>query len=74
MTIARSPLVAGAPAAPPWPALAQDRPCPARPIRMFVNLPPGGTSDIAGRIHAERLQQRSGQPLPVGKRRGATLG
>ncbi len=72
MPIARRPLIAGALAALPLPALAQDGPFPSRPVRMVVNFPPGGTTDIAGRIYAERLQQRIGQPVPVENRGGAT--
>lgn len=59
-------------AALPLPALAQDGPFPSRPVRMIVNFPPGGTTDIAARIYAERLQARLGQPVPVENRGGAT--
>ncbi|MBR0682587.1 tripartite tricarboxylate transporter substrate binding protein [Roseomonas eburnea] len=62
----------GSLAALPLPALAQDAPYPSRPIRMIVNFPPGGTTDIAARIYAERLQARLGQPVPVENRGGAT--
>ena len=62
----------GAGAALPLPALAQDGPYPSRPVRMIVNFPPGGTTDIAARIYAERLQARIGQPVPVENRGGAT--
>jgi tripartite-type tricarboxylate transporter receptor subunit TctC len=53
-------------------ARAQDAPYPSRPIRMIVNFPPGGTTDIAARIYAERLRVRLGQPVPVENRGGAT--
>ena len=71
MTIARRPLI-GAFAALPAIASAQDAPWPVRPIRMIVNFPPAGTTDIAARIFSERLQQRLGQPVAVENRAGAT--
>ncbi|MBR0651719.1 tripartite tricarboxylate transporter substrate binding protein [Roseomonas terrae] len=71
MAIARRPLI-GALATLPVAALAQDGPFPSRPIRMIVNFPPGGTTDIAARIYAERLQAKLGQPVPVENRGGAT--
>ena len=71
MTLNRRTLI-GSLAALPLPALAQDGPYPSRPIRMIVNFPPGGTTDIAARIYAERLQARPGQPVPVENRGGAT--
>jgi tripartite-type tricarboxylate transporter receptor subunit TctC len=71
MTLPRRPLIAGLLALPAI-ARAQDAPWPTRPIRMIVNFPPGGTTDIAGRIFAERLQARLGQPVPVENRAGAT--
>ncbi|MFN6955239.1 MAG: Bug family tripartite tricarboxylate transporter substrate binding protein [Acetobacteraceae bacterium] len=71
MTLPRRPLIAGLLALPAI-ARAQDAPWPTRPIRMIVNFPPGGTTDIAGRIFAERLQARLSQPVPVENRAGAT--
>jgi len=71
MAVLRRPLIAGLLALPAV-ARAQDAPWPTRPIRMIVNFPPGGTTDIAGRIFAERLHARLGQPVPVENRAGAT--
>ncbi len=71
MIVNRRTLMGGL-AALPLPALAQDAPFPSRPIRNVVNFPPGGTTDIAARIYAERLQVRLGQPVPVENRGGAT--
>lgn len=70
MIIARRPLV-GALAFLPAVARAQEA-YPSRPIRMIVNFPPAGTTDIAARLYSERLQQRLGQPVAVENRAGAT--
>lgn len=71
MTIRRRPLIAGLVTLPAI-GLAQEPPFPSRPVRNIVNFPPGGTTDIAARIYAERLQARLGQPVPVENRGGAT--
>ena len=39
-------------------ALAQDY--PRRPMRMIVALPPGGSTDIMGRMLAAKLGERFG--------------
>lgn len=53
------------------PAGAQDR-FPARPIRLIVPFPPGGSTDVIGRIVANELQTRLGQPVIVENRPGAS--
>jgi tripartite-type tricarboxylate transporter receptor subunit TctC len=44
---------------------------PARSVRIVVPFTPAGTTDVAARILAERLQARLGQPFTVENRAGA---
>lgn len=53
------------------PALAQAT-WPNRPVRMIVPWPAGGAADLVGRIYAQALAQRTGQPFIVENRGGAT--
>ncbi len=43
---------------------------PSRTLRMVVTFPPGGATDILGRITAQRLYERFGQPAVVENRVG----
>jgi tripartite-type tricarboxylate transporter receptor subunit TctC len=44
---------------------------PARPIRFILPFPPGGGTDILGRLIAERLSANLGQPVVTENRGGA---
>jgi tripartite-type tricarboxylate transporter receptor subunit TctC len=46
-----------------WPASSQSY--PSRPITMIVPFPPGGSTDVIGRIMAERMRALLGQPVII---------
>lgn len=50
-------------------ALAQS--FPAKPLRLIVPFPPGGGSDVVGRILAQKLSERLAQQVVVENRAGA---
>jgi tripartite-type tricarboxylate transporter receptor subunit TctC len=53
------------------PAVLAQGSFPNRPIRFLVGFPPGGTTDIAARLMAPKMQSLLGQPVVVENRAGA---
>jgi tripartite-type tricarboxylate transporter receptor subunit TctC len=52
-------------------AAAAQEPYPSRPLRFILPFPPGGGTDILGRVIAERLAANLGQPVVTENRGGA---
>jgi tripartite-type tricarboxylate transporter receptor subunit TctC len=44
---------------------------PVRPVKIIIPFPPGGVTDIAGRLIAERLSERLGQQFYIENQPGA---
>lgn len=53
-------------------AARADAPYPTRPIRLIVPFPPGGSSDILGRIVADHLGRALGSSMFVDNKAGGT--
>ncbi|MEJ7930661.1 tripartite tricarboxylate transporter substrate binding protein [Ramlibacter sp. AN1015] len=67
-------LIAACAAALAWsaPAAQAQAAYPDRPIKLLVGFPPGGSTDLAGRILANRLSQSMGQTVLVENKAGAS--
>jgi tripartite-type tricarboxylate transporter receptor subunit TctC len=65
-------LAAGVVAAPALARFAAADDYPSRPIHLVVQIPPGGSPDIVGRLMAQWLSDRLGQPVVVDNRAGAS--
>ena len=50
---------------------AESQPYPNRPVRVVMPFPPGGGTDVIGRIVAQGLARAMGQPFVVDNRAGA---
>ncbi|CAN7215960.1 Bug family tripartite tricarboxylate transporter substrate binding protein [Variovorax paradoxus] len=55
----------------PFAALAADTGFPSRPVTLVIPFPPGGATDVNGRVIAQRLGKELGQPVVIENRGGA---
>ena len=54
------------------PALRAQEKYPSRPVRIVVQYPPGGVTDVAARLVGEVLTRKYGQPTVIENRPGAS--
>jgi tripartite-type tricarboxylate transporter receptor subunit TctC len=53
-------------------SLAQAQSWPARPVKLLVPFPPGGSTDLTARVVADKLSRALGQQFVVENRAGAS--
>src|SRR5438874_11631911 len=51
-------------------SLAQAQAYPAKPVRLIITFPPGGSNDLVGRAVAAQLGERLGQSVIIDNRGG----
>src|SRR5262249_19735927 len=64
-------LAASAAALPAVSRVAWAQGYPARPVRIIVGYPPGGSADVVARLIGQQLSERLGQQFVVENRPGA---
>jgi tripartite-type tricarboxylate transporter receptor subunit TctC len=65
-------LASAAAALPALPRTVRAQTYPTRPVRLVVTVPAGGSPDIIGRLIAQWLSQKLGQPFVVENKPGAS--
>jgi len=55
----------------PLAAVAAEPAFPSRPVTLVIPFPPGGATDVNGRIIGQRLAKELGQPVVIENRAGA---
>jgi tripartite-type tricarboxylate transporter receptor subunit TctC len=53
------------------PAIVRAQSWPVQPVRLVVAFPPGGPTDVYGRLFGERLGRALGQPVVIENKAGA---
>src|SRR5262245_20444993 len=54
------------------PAVALSQTYPAKPVRVVIPWPPGGSNDIVGRVVFQKMSEQLGQQFVIENRGGAS--